>query len=268
MTNPDSQHIRPLMIFSIILIAVESIIILLAETLFLKMGFFTVGLSAALIEMFYENAGVKQGSWEFHDSTQKIGHMSIEFVPIASCGTVLTSTFVIWQGSNLPFPLGGSQIFSLYNNSLPLILGVGTICSFIVFSWFIFVKHKQVETLWLVIPLFLTGISLIESSLLHRVIVTMVLVIYLSSFFEYVLIQKTSSYTYTHGYRPAVTSLAYAFFTMGCFFILIGDRGIRMEQLWMLNPYLIIALILGLVVIISSILILQIRSRSRTDLER
>ena len=89
-TKTETSIINPLLLFSLALILIEAVIIILAETLFLKLGLLTVGLAAALIEMFYENAGVKQGSWEFHDSPLKIGQLSIEFVPIASCGTVIS----------------------------------------------------------------------------------------------------------------------------------------------------------------------------------
>ena len=52
------------------------------------------GLSAALMEIFYENAGVVGGAWKFNESSMKVGGLSVEMLPIASTGTL----FSCWVG--------------------------------------------------------------------------------------------------------------------------------------------------------------------------
>ncbi|MHA1713502.1 MAG: hypothetical protein ACTSW4_05645 [Candidatus Ranarchaeia archaeon] len=245
-----------LTVMSVLLLLLESVIIIFTTNFFVQLGLFASGLLAALTEIFYENAGVKQGSWVFHESNQKVGELSFEFIPVASCGTVVTGAFIIWLGETDAFPLGGYVFYAFFEPYLTIGFGVLTILTFVGFTWQVFIQRKSAETLWLVIPLFMTGISLLGIPAINRIAITMTLTIYLSTFLESILLKRTNAYTYVHGYRPAVTSLSYAFFTTACFLLLIGDNGAQMERLMVLSPFVFY----GLFVVLITILLVLVKS--------
>ncbi len=240
---------------SVIAIFLEFVIILLAPTLYLKLGLAIIGCLAGIMEMFYENAGVNQGSWTFNENGVKIGKMSLEFVPIASLGSVVVAAFIDWLVDARNFPFGGQYLFQAIQPWL-VIIGIGLFLgTLLFFTWRIFYRHLKLETLWLVIPLFLTGLFSIENMVLQPVIFGMLLTIYLSAILETVLLAKTDAYEYHYGYRPAATSIAYSFFTSALYLLVLGPQGMQIMWLWSISPLIPISVLTSLLLMIITVVI-------------
>jgi hypothetical protein len=192
------------------------------------------GLTASLMEPFYENAGAVTGKWEFHESSLKVGRLSWEMIPIAFSGTLIAGYFA-YQVRSIP-------LFTTFIPGVCLLLGLLTLG---VFSWMTFVKKKLIETLWLVIPLFAFAISLALPEIAGLIIIT----VYLGSLLEVLLLRFTKAYTYSHGYRPAVTTIAYAFFISFCYALYLQPGTEIVSILVSINPLLLWIISGGILVI-------------------
>ena len=207
----------------------------------IQWGMLLSGLSASLMEPFYENAGAVTGKWEFHESSLKLGRLSWEMIPIAFSGTLIAVYFT-HQVTSVPH-------FALLIPISCLLLSVFT---FVIFSWVTFVKKKLIETLWLVIPLFAYALSFTLPGIASLIVFT----VYLGSFIEVLLLKYTKAYTYSHGYRPAVTTIAYAFFISFCYAIYLQPGTEIVSLLLNTNPFLLWG-VTGVILLIHAILVFR-----------
>jgi hypothetical protein len=205
----------------------------------IQWGMLLSGLTASLMEPFYENAGAVTGKWEFHESSLKLGRLSWEMIPIAFSGTLIAGYFA-YQVSSLP-------LFVTFIPGVCLLLGLLTLG---VFSWMTFVKKKLIETLWLVIPLFAFAISFALPEIAGLLIIT----VYFGSILEMLLLRFTKAYTYSHGYRPAVTTIAYAFFISFCYTLYLQPGTEIVSTLVSINP-LLPWVISGVILVIQVLLV-------------
>jgi hypothetical protein len=207
----------------------------------IQWGMLLSGLTASLMEPFYENAGAVTGKWEFHESSLKLGRLSWEMIPIAFSGTLIAVYFA-FQVKSIP-------LFIALIPGACLLLSLLTL---VVFSWMTFVKKKLVETLWLVIPLF--GFAL--SFALPEITGLLVTTVYLGSFLEVLLLRFTKAYTYSHGYRPAVTTIAYAFFISFCYALYLQPGTEIVSGLVSINP-LLPFIVVGVILTIHVLLVFR-----------
>jgi len=211
-----------------------SLVIFFSDNIFTQWGCIFAGLTASLVEPFYENAGAVTGKWEFHDSNMKVGHLSWEMIPIAFSGTILGVFFCY-------------NVYSLANisNIMMFISGLFIVLNFVIFTWLSFKKKINIETLWLVIPLFAFSISFSLPEFSAIILATL----YIGAFLETLLIQRTNAYTYKSGYKPAVTSLAYGFFISFCYAVFLKPETNVMNFLINFNPFIpwLVTLFVGLI---------------------
>ena len=87
-------------------------------------GMLLAGLTASLMEPFYENAGAITGKWEFHESSLKLGRLSWEMIPIAFSGTFIAVYFE-FQVRTIP----------IFISIIPSVCLILSLLTFVVFSW-------------------------------------------------------------------------------------------------------------------------------------
>jgi hypothetical protein len=218
-----------------LLLVIGCILLLIGETNpNIQWGILLSGLTASLMEPFYENAGAITGKWEFHESSLKLGRLSWEMIPIAFSGTLIATYFTYQMA-----------FFPLFISLIPVSCLVLSIVTLVVFSWLTFVKKQVIETLWLVIPLFAYALSFPLPEIAGLILFT----VYLGSTIEMLLLKYTKAYTYSHGYRPAVTTIAYAFFISFCYAIFIQPGTEIVSTILSVNPILLWIIVGGILVI-------------------
>ncbi len=216
-----SSHM--VLFFDILLVGGCVLLLLTQNDLVVQWGLVLSGLTASLVEPFYENAGAITGQWEFHESSLKLGHLSWEMIPIAFAGTFIALFFTLQFRSSL--------VFVHFISWVCLILLLLTL---VVFSWLTFVRKKLIETLWLVIPAFAFALSFSLPEIAGLLIVT----VYLGTILETLILRFSKAYTYRFGYRPAVTTTAYAFFVSFCYALYLQPGTEIVSSLLALHPIL------------------------------